>query len=220
MKKISFMITPVLFLLVMGAIAMPVRVGATGTTTECSVVATGTKNTAGNADSRFVLNGDGTVSAEFEVKGDANCKQDVLLASWQAPDGDKGRPYDQQKLYKYVTGNFGAGKHTLTVQLPDCYYQVDLVRGTVPTGQNGSPLYEKGRMMGSLHGGTKKCEETKKPETPTTPVTQQPATPQVAAAATTLPSTGAGSVLGLFAGTSAFGAAAHHFMVKRRMGRE
>lgn len=212
MKKALYVIAPVIALFVSVAV-VPTRASATtASAAECTVTAVGAKNTAGNVDSRFTLNGDGTVSATFEVKGDDACKQSVVLASWQAPDGDKGRPYDQQKLYKYVSGTFPTGKHTLTVQLPDCYYQVDLVRGTAPTGPNDSPLYEKGRMLGSLHGGTKVCEQPKKTETLSAATTQP--TPA------TMPTTGPANVLGIFAGTSAFGAAAHHVVMKRRVSRK
>lgn len=57
-------------------------------------------------------------------------------------------------------------------------------------------------------------ETPKTPETPVTPVTTTP-TP-VQPVATELPKTGPESVLGLFAGTSVAGAAAHHLISKRR----
>lgn len=176
--------------------------------TACTVKAVGTKNTTGNTNSRFTLNGDGTVTAAFTVTGH-DCEQAVTLASWQAPDAIKGRPYDQQKLYKHVTGTFGEGTYKLTVQLPDCYYQIDLVTGTSPTGVNGTPVYETERMLGSLHGGTQKCEETPPttPETPTTP--QTPVTPaSTREQPTTLPNTGTGSNILLAAlGATVAGAA-------------
>src|SRR5688572_11145687 len=113
MNKLAVLIaTPVI---VAGlALATIAPANATSNQTECSVKAVGTKNTAGNTDSRFKLNSDGTVSATFEVKGGKDCKQTVTLATWQAPDGDKGRPYELQKLYAHKTGTFGVGKHTLT----------------------------------------------------------------------------------------------------------
>jgi hypothetical protein len=208
MKKLYSIIVPVIALATSFAVVVPVRTYATTNSNNCSVESVGDKNTAGNADSRFVLNDNGTVSATFEVKGGNDCKVDVVLASWQAPDGDKGLPYSDQKLFKHVSGNFGKGKHTLTVELPKCYYQVDLARGKNPTGPNGSAVYEKERLMGSLHGGTQKCEE---PKTPTTTTTTSTPTP-----APVMPATGAGSILGIFAGASAFGAVAHRIAIKRR----
>lgn len=219
MKKILYIITPVIAL-GFGAMAfVPARAYATGSTNTCTVSSVGKKNTANQADSRFKLNGN-KVTATFEVKGNADCKQDVVLASWQAPDGDKGRPYELQKLYKYVSGTFGVGKHTLTVELPDCFYQVDLARGKNPTGPNGSAVYEQGRLMGSLHGGTKVCEEPKQPEEPKTPETPETPTPETPAPAPEMPATGAGSLLGVFAGSSILGAGAHHLIAKRRARRD
>lgn len=199
--------------LVVAVMAMPLQASALENT--CSVLAIGTQNTAGQEKSRFVLNGDGTVSATFKVTGDENCEQDVTLASWQAPDADKGQPYEQQKLFAHVSGTFGLGTHTLTVKMPDCFYQIDLVRGNVPTGPNGSPVYEAGRMMGSLHGGTKKCEETP-PQTP--PKTPEPPTePEVKSEVTTLPNTGIGSNVAIIALlVSVVAGAGHYFYHSRR----
>lgn len=62
-----------------------------------------------------------------------------------------------------------------------------------------------------------KPETPKTPETPQTPVTPVTTTPTpVQPVATELPKTGPESVLGLFAGTTAAGAAAHHMISKRR----
>ncbi len=69
--------------------AASAAVNATSNTVNCEVKATGKTNTAGNSDSRFTISGN-MVSAEFEVKGEASCKMDVILASWQAPDADQG----------------------------------------------------------------------------------------------------------------------------------
>jgi hypothetical protein len=204
MKKINYILA--LAVVVFGfsaAVFTATPVAATTQTETCTVKAVGKKNTAGNPDSRFVLNGDNTVTAVFEVKGNEDCKLEVTLASWQAPDADKGRPYDQQKLFKFVTGTFGVGTHKLTVALPDCFYQVDLVRGSKPTGIDGGPVYEQGRMMGSLHGGTKVCEPPKPPEEPK----EKPKE---------LPKTGPASILGLFTGTAIAGGAAHKVVLRHR----
>ncbi len=164
----------------------PAVASATTVSDVCTVKATGSKNTAGAADSRFVLNNDNTVSATFIVTG-SNCTQDVTIASWQAPDADKGRPYDQQKLFAWETGTFAPGQHTITVKLPNCYYQVDLIRGKSASGPNGSAVYDDAALMGSLHGGTTTC-------TPVTPPTPTPPTPpQPPVTPPTLPKTGVGT---------------------------
>lgn len=183
------------------AVALPVVLGistvalnasaSAAESTDCSVKAVGSVNTAGNSDSRFVLNKDGTVSASFKVSG-TNCDEPVTLSIWQAPDAAKGQPYDQQKLDSHVSGNFTEGTHTLSVKLPNCYYQADLVRGTSPTGENGSAVYEKANMMGSLHGGSQKCVETTATTVTPTP-DPTPTTPAAATAPTVLPNTGTGS---------------------------
>ncbi|HJQ09107.1 MAG TPA: LPXTG cell wall anchor domain-containing protein [Candidatus Saccharimonadales bacterium] len=214
MNKLYF-ITAVIVVTLGAAVTTTTPVNATNNTTTCAVKSIGKKNTAGNADSRFVLSSNGTISATFEVTGKSGCKQDVTLASWQAPNAEKGRPYGQQKLYKHVTGTFGTGKHTLTVELPKCYYQVDLVRGSKPTGKDGGPVYKQGRMMGSLHGGTKECKE----DTPKTTETLKTSTPQISSATTELPHTGSGSLAGIFAGTTVLGTLAHFVFTKRRNGR-
>lgn len=56
------------------------------------------------------------------------------------------------------------------------------------------------------------CETPTTPTTPTTPKTETPKVKSV----TTLPNTGAGDVLGIFAGASAAGTAAHAVIARRR----
>ena len=210
------LIAPVIALGMGAAVATTTPVKAA---TACDAVSIGTKNTATGAGSRFVLNNDGTVSATFKVEGDSTCKMAVSLASWQAPDALKGRPYDQQKLFAHMSGTYGVGTYTLTVKLPTCYYQVDLVRGTSPTGPNGSPVYDDALMMGSLHGGTKTCVDTPPTTPPTTPETPQaPVQPQVLAAATpeALPNTGAGSTAAIAAVLAAIAGAGYSYMRRLR----
>jgi LPXTG-motif cell wall-anchored protein len=209
------LIIPVIALSLGVSIVTARPVGATAAT--CEAIAVGTKNTAGAANSRFVLNGNGTVSATFEVKGDANCQVPVSMAAWTAPDATHGRPYDQQKLFSHATGTFGAGKHTLTVKLPNCFYQIDLVRGTSPTGPNGSAVYDDKLMMGSLHGGTKACETPTPPPTPTPPTTPQtPATPVAQVTPQALPNTGAGSTVAIAAVVAVIAGVAYHYVRRNR----
>lgn len=197
----------------LGSLAFATAPAAAATTTDCTVKAVNTRSATSTPANRFGLNSDGSVTATFEVSGGANCHQAVTLADWQAPTGkdEKGKPYNEQKLYKHVSGTFGVGTHTLTVQLPDCYYQVDLVRGSSPTDANGGPLYGKSVMMAAFHGGTKACVTPTPPKTPTPPTTTPTPTPQTPAVPqqpTSLPNTGAGSDIFLSAlGASVLGAA-------------
>ncbi|CAN5449036.1 hypothetical protein BH10PAT3_BH10PAT3_7400 [soil metagenome] len=158
-------------------------VGATSTTSnDCAVKMVGSSNSIGQANSRWTLNEDGSVTGNLKVTGNDNCEQTVTLTAWEAPNADKGMPYDQQKLVGHVTKTFSVGTHTISIKLPNCFYQLDLVKGSKATGIDNSPVYETDVMLGSLHGGTKACETPVKPETPITPTV-----PKV------LPSTGAGS---------------------------
>jgi len=178
--------------------ALPATAHADTTTANtCSVTTVGTKDTAGNANSRFALNSDNTVSATVVVKGDASCQQAVTLTSWEAPDALKGQPYSEQQLFAHTTDTLGVGTYTISVALPDCFYQVDLVKGTNPTGPNNSAVYTVGSLLGSLHGGAQQCTTP----TPTTPST--PAGPQTPVAPAALPNTGVGSMPFVAAGAMA-----------------
>jgi LPXTG-motif cell wall-anchored protein len=141
---------------------------STTTAATCSVKTVGNKNTAGAADSRFTLNADHTVTSTFVVSG-TDCTATVTIASWKAPDASKGRPYSAQTLFAHTTDTFSTGTHTISVALPDCYYQVDLVTGSNPTAADGGAVYDTSVMRGSLHGGTKTCTPpTVPPELPKT----------------------------------------------------
>jgi hypothetical protein len=70
----------------------------------------------------------------------------------------------EQTIYDEATGTFGPGTHTLTVLIPNCYYQVDFVCGTalsplVPT--TGGPdsaninYTSEDRLISADNGGTK-----------------------------------------------------------------
>ncbi|HEV2412781.1 MAG TPA: hypothetical protein VGS28_03175 [Candidatus Saccharimonadales bacterium] len=162
----------------------------------CSIVAVGTKDSVGQPDSRFTISG-GIVSAQVTVTGDSSCQQSVTIVSWEAPNPKKGKPYDKQQLFSHITETFGVGTHTIATTLPDCDFQVDLVKGTSATDANGGPLYPKGSLLGSLHGGTQACVTP--PPTPTPTPTQQPQQP------TSLPVTGSGFMPFLVAGAAGIG---------------
>lgn len=133
---------------------------AAAASNKCTVEAVGTENSANKAHSKFTKDGL-KVTGKFKVTGN-NCAEPVTLASWETPNAE-ARPLSKQKLYKYSQKKFAAGVHTLTVEVPDCYFQVDMVRGMKPTDDNGGPSYGPERNMGWLLGGNRKCE-TPKPE--------------------------------------------------------
>jgi hypothetical protein len=174
--------------------------------TACRLQTVGATNTAANlATSRFVISGN-IVSAAVKVTGHKDCKVSATLASWQAPNPDAGKPYNAQKLFAHTTETFDLGIHTISVALPDCFFQVDLTKN-MPTDPNVGNSYPNGSYYGSLHGGSKACTTPTTPTPPTTPATPtQPAAPvqttaQVTPAQpTALPNTGPGAtVLGVSA---------------------
>src|SRR5689334_9777328 len=71
---------------------------------------------------------DNEITSDFVVKGQ-NCTITMSLVTWKAPSAN-GQPLYEQKIYDYKTETFGPGNHSLTVFLPDCYYQADLMVGT------------------------------------------------------------------------------------------
>lgn len=169
------------------------------------------------------------VSYTVEVRGDNDCRQDFQLAAWKIMNDDgEPRPLANQNLYDYdVMENAAPGHHTLTVDVPQCYYQLDVVSGTNPhgAGPNGELPYAESRtMVGAYVGGDTVCaeEEPQEPQEPQTP--EQPETPaepeepagkgeEVPAE---LPETGAASVLGGMAGLGALTYGAANYMNSRR----
>ncbi len=110
-----------------------------------------------------------TVKVDFTVAD--GCKDVQLsLASYDAPDGVFSKDTAvKQVLFDSKTGKVGAGKGSLKIVLPDCFYQVDFVRGEVLTklGPATSDNFYEGRLIDAGNGG-EKCVTTK--ETPPTTV--------------------------------------------------
>jgi len=178
---------------------------------DCSAKMVGTSDTTNKSNSRWTMNDHGVVTGKIVVSGDDGCTQTVTLAAWQAPNAVKGQPYDQQKLVDHMTATFSKGTHSLSIAAPNCFYQIDMVRGGKATGPDGTAKYEASSLMGSLHGGTKACEVTT--VTPQTP--QTPSTPETPQAPAELVNTGAGSTAFTFAALAAVVGAVAHFAVRR-----
>jgi hypothetical protein len=126
--------------------------------TNVSYLINGTKTVttlAGN-----VKEGD-TVKVTFTVK--AGKTAELTLVSYKAasPVVDESKFY-LQKIYQVATGKFTAGTYSLTVKVPDCYFQLDFIGGKAinqfgPVGSN--LLYGKqGRLISFAVGGTKLCD--------------------------------------------------------------
>ncbi|HSH31841.1 MAG TPA: hypothetical protein VK963_04220 [Candidatus Saccharimonadales bacterium] len=152
----------------------------------CTVTAAGGDDLTGEHPEGRISSHDNVVTGYVDVTGPSNCKVNATLTTWTAPNGFDGKPYDLQRLFDTKTLQFSVGTHNITTHIPDCYFQADLVRGTEPAGYDGGPIYEEGRMMASLHGGTQPCEENSEgggtgetPEQPQPPVTENPTLPVV-----------------------------------------
>jgi LPXTG-motif cell wall-anchored protein len=195
----------------------------------CSVKIDGVDNTANQSNSAFTISGD-EVTGRVIVSGDGKC--DVTIVTWQAPNGTNGKPYDSQKLFDHKTESFTVGKHTITTKMPDCYYQVDLVKGDHDASSTGTPAYGS-NLMGSLHGGMKACggkgggTPTPTPTPSSTPVpTSTPTTTPVVSpspspspavlSATTLPDTGS-ATSGIVGLGSMISAGYTYIRARRRM---
>jgi len=92
----------------------------------------------------------------------AGCSNIKLsLVSYKAPGpAFDEKTADQQTVHDSKTVLLGAGNHTLTVAVPNCYYQVDFVYGDViaklgPAGS--SNFYSAGRLTKARNGGTGSC---------------------------------------------------------------
>jgi hypothetical protein len=201
-------------------------------TPSCNITIKGTDNSVGGSNSRFVNNGNSTVSATLTVAGDSNCIQTVSEASWRAPYGSNSvLPIANQTLLTSQTVTYGVGTYTLTIAIPDCMYQVDVMYGPEAT-VSGTPEYPESQKIGWVQAGTGVCEPTPvvKPVTPIkptstpvativtpTPVATSAPTPTTPAVATptVLVNTGPGSVIGIFASVTIVAAIAHRIFVRK-----
>jgi hypothetical protein len=140
------------------SVGVTAALGANAHATSTSCTVTGVQPNIGTPvqDRKFTIAGD-TTYIDVKVTG-TNCALPVTLAAWEAPNGTDGKPYSEQKLVSHVTKTFKEGTHRMSIKLPNCFYQIDLVRGTNPYGTNNTGAYPKERMIGSIHGGTKECE--------------------------------------------------------------
>jgi hypothetical protein len=178
-----------------------------------------------------------TASVGITVTGDC-VERYATLVSWKSPSAS-GHPLTAQKLYKYTTKKLTAGHHTLTVALPDCYYQIDLLGQKRPTSLAGDANYDA---MGSdvlvnfKLGGNKTCTppptpekcpipgmenlpkndpDCKVPETPVTPETPVSPKAEVVTNAT-ITDTGPGAIAAIASTVTAFGSGVAHFVLRRK----
>jgi hypothetical protein len=101
-----------------------------------------------------------TVAANFTVA--KNSSVTLSLVSYHAPSATfDPTTASQQVVADSKTGTFGPGAHSMTVTVPDCYFQVDFVGGAVITqfGPAGSNIFyqQEGRLISNANGGDHSC---------------------------------------------------------------
>lgn len=71
------------------------------------------------------------VRTEFTIA--PNCEDvELSLVSYKAPGGTfDGETADEQTVYDYQTGFFSAGTHSMEIDVPSCFFQVDFVKGPI-----------------------------------------------------------------------------------------
>jgi hypothetical protein len=150
------------------------------------------------------------VSIEFtvadEAEAQANCE--ITLASYELPGPDFAFP---QTLFDSATGTFGAGTHTLSVDLPrdgeaaGCFSQYDFVFGPAIQNLTFDDRYAD-RQIRSRIVGTEACPAEQVAATPTpTPTPEQQAeagtpTPKPSVPNTSMTSGGGGTSATLILG--------------------
>lgn len=82
-------------------------------------------------DLRNNVNESDHLKVTFDIGRGCN-DMEVTFASYKAPDGD----YDEgnrnnQELFDYDTGFFDPGEHTMEIDVPPCFFQVDFATGPV-----------------------------------------------------------------------------------------
>ena len=123
-----------------------------------TIVSNGTTKTvttlAGN-----VKEGD-VVTANFTVK--AGKTVEVSLVSYMGDQPIVPPNLGHQEIYDLQTGVFGPGQHSLTVTIPECYFQVDFIGGKAiyPLGPTGSNILYgvQGRLLSFAIGGDNPCQ--------------------------------------------------------------
>jgi hypothetical protein len=105
------------------------------------------------------------VTVTFTVSAGMN--DQLTLVSYTAPGSsfNAATAYEQQ-IFDEATGTFSPGTHTLTVCIPNCYYQIDFVCGSAitelgppNTGPDSGDIFysAQDRLIGSDNGGTQSC---------------------------------------------------------------
>jgi hypothetical protein len=99
----------------------------------------------------------GTATVNFTIA--AGCNVELSLVSYQAPAAtfDAGTA-SQQVLFDSATTTFAAGANSLSVSVPNCFFQVDFVMGQPITQLGSGGFYgSQGRLISAVNGGSTSC---------------------------------------------------------------
>ncbi len=102
----------------------------------------------------------GTATVSFTVA--AGCNIQLSLVSYKAPSATfSASTANQQVLFDSMTATLAAGAHSFSVNVPDCFFQVDFVFGSPMTtlGPAGSNNFysAQGRLISGMNGGSTSC---------------------------------------------------------------
>jgi len=115
-----------------------------------------------------------TLTTKVLVTGDEDCEKSASIGVWQWPTAN-GLPVSGQVLYKSTTATFGPGEHTLSIDVPECQWQADVMEGTRATAADGTADYQIGdpsnpnsdRFLDVAYGGNGVCfADESSPENP------------------------------------------------------
>jgi Calpain family cysteine protease len=97
-----------------------------------------------------------TVTVTFDTLPGA-AQTEFSLVAYAAPNGNfNSSNIDHQQEWADTTGTYaGAGQHSLTVTLPDGYFQLDFVQGAaIADFATGERYHSDGRFLAGVQGGT------------------------------------------------------------------
>lgn len=109
----------------------------------------------------------GQTTAKFTLKGADNCKKAMTVAVWKAPAANGQPVNDQKLYaYKTGVFGKGQNTLTVKLP-DNCYFQADLLKGTSPTAPDGTAnyAYQNGKIVENhplvdfKFGGERKCED-------------------------------------------------------------
>jgi hypothetical protein len=100
------------------------------------------------------------VSVRFTIAPACTSGVQVSLVSYKAPNANFGTQanLNGQQIYHYSTGPVTPGEYEATIRVPNCYFQIDFVRGAPITQFSSTVTYTRqGRLIDAAVGGTQAC---------------------------------------------------------------